>query len=282
MIVDSHCHAWSYWPYVPGVPFPESHGAVQQLLWRMDRNGVDQAAIVCAAIWHNRDNNDYVAAAVRASSGRLHQFADVDSYWGDSYHTSGAAKRLVATAGRLPMKGFTQYLAKEDDGSWLNSKDGRDFLGAARDLKLIASIACGPRHVPQLMKAAESFPDVPFLLHHMAGLRATEPPPRKNFQMVMEAAKLPNVYLKLSGFAYLTATNWDFPYGDTHWVYEGAYERFGARMCWGSDYPPVENYMTHQQSLEAFRSHCKFVSNADKDAILGGTLVRLLAAARGV
>ena len=121
---------------------------------------------------------------------------------------------------------------------------------------------------------------MPFLLHHMAGLRASEAPPRTSFQTVMEASKVPNVYLKLSGFAYLTSTTWDFPYSDTHWVYEGAYERYGARMCWGSDYPPVENYMTHQQSLEAFRTHCAFVSAADREAILGGTLNGLLSAAR--
>ncbi|MBI4220211.1 MAG: amidohydrolase [Chloroflexi bacterium] len=282
MIIDSHCHAWSYWPYVPGVPYPQSHGTIEQLLHRIQLNGVDQAAIVCAGIWHNRDNNDYVAAAVRANLGRIHQLADIDSYWGDSYHTPGAAKRLEESARRLPMKGFTQYQAKGDDASWFSSPEGRDFLGVARDLKLIASIACGPQHVAEIMRAAERFPDVPFLLHHMAGVRATEPPPRKNFQAVMEASRLPNVYLKLSGFAYLTATPWDFPYRDTHWVYEGAYEKFGSRMCWGSDYPPVENYMTHRQSLEAFRAHCSFVSEADRDAILGGTLATLLQNARAV
>ena len=43
-------------------------------------------------------------------------------------------------------------------------------------------------------------------------------------------------------------------------------------MCWGSDYPVVRFWMTYQQSLEAFRTHCDFVSEADKQAILGGTL----------
>ncbi|MBM3959602.1 MAG: hypothetical protein FJ314_07520 [SAR202 cluster bacterium] len=282
MIIDSHCHAWAYWPYLPGVPHPETHGTVEQLVWRMDRNGVDQAAIVCANIWHNRDNNDYVAQAVRASGGRLHQFADVDSYWGDSYHTPGAARRLEAAAQRWPMQGFTQYLAKEDDGAWFTSTEGLDFLGVARDLKLIASIACGPQHQPGLRRAAEKFPSVPFLFHHMSGLRASERPPRKLFRTVMESAKLPNCYLKLSGFAYLSSTDWDFPYKETQWVYEGAYEKFGTRMCWGSDFPPVENYMTHRHSLEAFRTHCKFVTEGDRKAILGGTLNRLLESARPI
>lgn len=98
----------------------------------------------------------------------------------------------------------------------------------------------------------------------------------------MESAKLPNCYLKLSGFAYLSSTDWDFPYKETQWVYEGAYEKFGTRMCWGSDFPPVENYMTHRHSLEAFRTHCKFVTEGDRKAILGGTLNRLLESARPI
>ena len=49
-IIDSHCHAWTYWPYEPPVPDPESRGRVEQLLHEMDLNGVDQAFIVCAEI----------------------------------------------------------------------------------------------------------------------------------------------------------------------------------------------------------------------------------------
>ena len=34
--------------------------------------------------------------------------------------------------------------------------------------------------------------------------------------------------------------------------------------------------MTYRQALEAFRTHCPFVPEADKAWILGGTLARLL------
>ena len=93
MIIDSHCHAWPRWPYQPPVPDDASRGAVEQLLWEMDRNGVDRAAIVCARIERNPDNNDYVAAAVARFPTRLHQFADADCRWSPDYHTAGAAGR---------------------------------------------------------------------------------------------------------------------------------------------------------------------------------------------
>jgi predicted TIM-barrel fold metal-dependent hydrolase len=284
MIIDSHCHAWRYWPYLPAVPDPESRGIVEQLLDQMDLCGVDQATVTTAAIWRNWDNNDYIAAAVRRWPDRLHQWADIDSFWSPAYQTKGAAKRLEEAAAKWPCKGFTQYLASEDDASWFLSPDGLDFWRVASEQRLIASLACKPRHQDVLRKVAERFPDVPILCHHMSALSAREPAPHLDVKNVLESAKLPNVYLKLSGFAYVHGAegNWEYPYRDTLWVYKAAYEAFGTRMCWGSDYPPVLFYMTYRQSLEAFRTHCGFVSPDDRKEILGGTLKRLLDRARPV
>ena len=65
------------------------------------------------------------------------------------------------------------------------------------------------------------------------------------------------------------------------WVVRAEYEHFGPyRMCWGSDYPVVRFFMTYRQALEAFRTHCTFVPEADKAWILGGTLAGLLARER--
>ena len=116
----------------------------------------------------------------------------------------------------------------------------------------------------------------------MSGMRAHGDDVRAKLENVIESSKLPNIYLKLSGFHYLTDTSWNFPYTDTRWVYEEAYGAFGTNMVWGSDFPVVKKAMTHEQSLEAFRTHCDFVSEADRDPILGGTLEDLLSRARSV
>ena len=88
MIIDSHCHAWEYWPYqeknshepnqIP-VPNPETWGNVEQLIYEMDNNNVAKATIVSAQIWHNLENNKYIARSVKQYSDRLYQFADIDS-----------------------------------------------------------------------------------------------------------------------------------------------------------------------------------------------------------
>ena len=277
-IIDSHCHAWPRWPYTPPVPDPEHRGRIEQLLHEMDRNGVDEALIVCAQIEHNPENNAYVADQAARHAPRVHQLADVDSTWSDTYHQPGAAERLRSAAARWPIVGFTHYLANDDDGAWLHGKEGVAFFQVAADLGLIASISCRPHHQPAIRRVAERFPSVPILCHHLGMVKADEGPPHVGLEEVLASARLPNIYIKLSGFAYCTHVEWDYPYSDTHWVVRAEYEHFGPhRMCWGSDYPVVRFFMTYRHALESFRTHCTFVPEADKALILGGTLDRLLA-----
>lgn len=281
MIIDSHCHAWTYWPYNPPVPDPESRGRVEQLLNEMTLNGIDKAVIICAQIDHNPNNNDYIAEVAAQHRDRLYQFPDVDCSWSTTYHTPGAADRLRAIADRLPIKGFTHYLRHDDDGAWLYGEEGLAFFKVAADYNLIASIAGRPEHQPAIRKVAAAFPSMPILCHHLAGAKADEAPPHAGLQEILASARLPNIYIKLSGFAYCSPVKWNFPYSDTHWVIRSLYERFGPyRMCWGSDYPVVRFYMTYQHALEAFRTHCSFVTEQDKGWILGQTLERLLNQAR--
>ncbi|MCB0144633.1 MAG: amidohydrolase family protein [Caldilineaceae bacterium] len=281
MIIDSHCHAWTHWPYQPPVPDAESRPRVEQLLNEMDLHGVDQAAIVCAQIDHNPANNAYIAEQVARFPKRLHQIADVDSSWSATYHQPGAAQRLQQTAARWPIKGFTHYLKHDDDGAWLYSAEGLAFFKVAEEKKLIASIACAPHHQPAIRKVAAQFPSVPFLIHHLGGVKVNEAAPRVGLQQVVESARVENIFIKLSGFAYATAgPKWDFPYSDTHELIRAEYEHYGPRrMCWGSDYPVVRFYMTYRQALEAFRTYCDFIPATEHAWILGNTLQQLLAVA---
>ena len=284
MIIDSHCHSWSYWPYLPEPPYPKTHGSVETLINRMDLSGVNKATIVCAQIFRNKENNDYVASAVKKYPDRLDQFADVDSFWSETYHTKGAARRLESAINKWPMKAFTHYLAQADNGDWMNSKDGRDFFKLAEEAKIIASIAMGPQHQNELRKVAERHPKLNILCHHMSGLKAHGKDANKNLQNVLESSKYPNIHLKLSGFHYVTdqKKDWNFPYKDTKYIYEECYQAFGTRMCWGSDFPVVRKSMTYRQSLEAFRTYCDFVTDNDKKEILGGTLNKILNLSRKV
>lgn len=95
MIIDSHCHAWEHWPYDPPVPDSLTRGSFEQLVFEMDRNDVDRAMIVCAEIQGNPANNQYIFENAQNHDNRFSFVIDVDNFWKDSYHTAGAAKRLM-------------------------------------------------------------------------------------------------------------------------------------------------------------------------------------------
>lgn len=277
MIIDSHTHAWNRWPYQPPVPDDKSRGKVEQLLHQMDLNDVDKAVLICARIDRNKDNNEYAAQCVDSYPDRLIQFADIDCSWTETYHTDGASDRLKIAAEKYKLLGYTHYLRGEDDGSWFFSEEGQLFFQTTSDLGLIASIAMGSHQHTPLRKLALQFPSIPFLCHHMAGARAGEEHPYPQLKNVLSSADIPNIHIKMSGFAYVSQVSWDYPYSDTHWIVRALYEHFGpGRLCWGSDYPVVRNFMTYQHSLEAFRTHCTFIPESDKQEILGGTLHRIL------
>lgn len=275
MIIDSHCHAWTTWPY-DSVPDMEGRGLVEQLLCEMDECGVDQAVLVSARIDRNPENNAYGAECVRQYPERLHQFADVDCSWTETYHTDGAADRLVEIVKQCQPKGFTHYLEGEVDG-WFLSEEGIRFFKKAEELKLIASFSIGPDWHPALRQLAERFPSIPFLCHHMAGARASEEQPYPRLKEVLASASQPNIYIKMSGFHYVSQVDWDYPYSDTGWIVRALYEHYGPdRLCWGSDYPVVRKHMTYRHALEALRTHCPFIPEKDKEQILGKSLKRLL------
>jgi predicted TIM-barrel fold metal-dependent hydrolase len=275
MIIDSHSHAWAKWPYEPPVPDFESRGRAEQLLFEMDRRGVDKAVLVSARIEHNPDNNDYCAECVRAHPDRLVQFADVDCSWMDTHHTDGAADRLAEAAEKYELKGYTHYVGGQD--GWFDTDEGGKFLDKNAELNLIASWAVGSDFHPTLRAIARRYPSVIFLCHHMSAPPAAEPPPYPKLSEILKSAEVPNIYMKLSGFHYVSQTPWEYPYTDAHRIARALYEHFGAeRLCWASDYPPVSGFMTYQQALEVVRTHLTFIPDADKDLILGLNMQRLL------
>ena len=109
----------------------------------------------------------------------------------------------------------------------MHGEEGVAFFQVAADLSLIASISCQPRHQPAVRQTAERFPSVPILCHHLGSVKAGEGPPHEGLREVLASASLPNVHIKLSGFAYCTHTQWDYPYWDTHWVVRALYEHYG-------------------------------------------------------
>ena len=280
MIVDAHCHAWQTWPYRPAVPDPQSRARAERLLWEMDQAGVDQAVLVAASIDANPDNNKYTAACAAASSGRLLAFPAVDCRWQSTHQTPGADDRLREVVRRFDPAGFTHYLHEDRDPSWLLSLDGLAFFAVAEAAGLVVSLACGPTQLPTVRAVADRFPATPFLIHHLGRVTA-EPPDVRGMRALLDSSSSPNIYVKLSGLGYAVTDGWNFPCAPALATVKALYENFGAhRLCWGSDYPVSQRYMTYRQTLEIVRTHCAFIPPSDMQQVLGGTMRTLLDNAR--
>jgi predicted TIM-barrel fold metal-dependent hydrolase len=279
-ILDCHCHAWHRWPYLPAVPDEDTRGSVELLLYEMDQNGVEQAAVVCAAIDHNANNVDYVSRAREAHPQRLHVVADLDCTWHDTYHAPGAAHRLRTLDDAHELVGFTHYAAEHNDG-WLRSDEAAAVFAVAEERRLIVSFGAPPVWQADLRALAARHPNVPVLCHALGVFRAAEGLDSPGLAEVLASAAVPNILLKVSGLHYVSARAWDYPWPDALAALERIHDAYGpTRLCWGSDFPAATRYTTFRQTLEVVRSHCPFFSPADLRLILGENLRRLLAGGR--
>lgn len=286
MIVDLHCHAWRRWPYDLAVPDPDSRGSVEALLYEMDANGVDHAAVVCARIggghggggFPNEDNNEYVLEAANRHPDRLTAWIDVDCVWRPEHHAAGAADRLRSALEQTGARGITHYVDRENDG-WLRTADADDFFGVAARSGIVLSLAAGPAWLDDLATLAIRHPGLPIVLHHL-GLPRRGDGRDADLQALFRVAAVPSIGVKVSGFHYNTAHSGEYPYPDAVELFRDVLAAFGAdRLYWGSDFPAARDMLTYRQSLETVRTHCAFAGDDAIGLILGGNAQRLLAAA---
>jgi L-fuconolactonase len=277
-ILDSHCHAWRRWPYLPPVPDEASRGTADQLLYELDTNGVEQALVVCAAIEKNPDNIEYVASARDLHPTRLRLVADLDCTWSTTYHAPGSAGRLLELDDRYRLAGFAHYLAEENDG-WLLSGDADELFAAAAERHLIVSLGATTNWQADLRSLARRHPGVPILCQTLGGVRAEEGLDSPGLADLLSSRDVPNIYIKVAGFHYASARGWDYPWTDAIAVLARIFEAFGPeRLCFGSDFPASTRFCTFRQALAAVQGHCSFFSPQDLALVLGGTLARLLEA----
>ncbi len=276
-LVDSHSHAWRRWPYPPLVPDEDGRGTIEQLLYEMDTNGVEQALVVCASIDGNPDNIEYVASARERHRGRFHFVADLDCSWSATYHAPGSADRLRALDDRYELAGFTHYVQEQNDG-WLLGDEADAVFSVAAERHLVVSLAASPAWQADLRVIARRHPEVPVLCHHLGEVRAADGLGSEGLAEVVASAAVPNIYVKASGFHYASERGWDHPWPDALGVLSRIFDAYGpGRLCWGSDFPASKRFCTYRQSLEAVLTHCRFFTPEDLRLVLGGTLRGVLA-----
>lgn len=280
MIMDSHCLAWEKWPYAKQVPDSQTRASVEQLIREMDEADVESAVMICAAIGDNPHNVDYAIEAALRHDRRFVVFPDLECRWDPAYRTPGAAARLERALARWDFAGFTMYFNETEDGSWIDSEEGRAFFDLAAENWLVASLSVVPHQMPAVSALAARHPTMPVLCHHNVhlGPRAAAIPDAVG--AVTAAAQNQNIFIKVSGFGSVAEPQDSFPYSRFHGVIESLRNSFGPdRMIWGSDYPVSSQFMTYRQTISAVRDHEWFAPD-ELPSVMGGTIARILSMRR--
>ena len=277
VIVDAQVHVWLAdtparpWPSdgigQAHIPRPFSH---YELVARMDEAGVDRTVIVPPS-WEGF-RNDYAFEAVRKWP---HRFAIM----GRLSVTDPTAKERLATWRDQPgMLGF-RHIFNRRTTSWLTDGTADWFWPEAGRLGLPVMAQTAGR-AGDWLKVVERNPDLVLIIDHM-NLSDEIARQGKIPDAVAEAvafAKHPNVCVKMSSLPHKSSQ--PYPFRDLSDHIHRVFDAFGPRRCfWGTDITAgLDRWpaLTYQQRITHFTEELPFLTEGDKDWVMGRAILRRL------
>jgi|YNPNPStandDraft_1061719.scaffolds.fasta_scaffold10674_3 L-fuconolactonase len=258
MLIDAHNHIWDV-PWPPLAPDPLA-GEATRFLYYMDQNQVQTAIVVAHLDEHDPDNNRRALARAAEFPGRFKVLGNVH------LNQPEALAKVKAFLGEPHLVGISYYPAADDPCEWMRPGPLFDTLAAHA---LAVNLNLQPHQHGKLRQVARAYPETPFLVCHLgAPVRGGEPNPE--WEEVLRSAEVPNLLMKISGFAYYSARYWEYPYRDVLPYVQRIAAAYGPeRMLWGSDHPVTTRFMTYRQSIEVVRTHCDFLTEAERALVLG-------------
>ncbi|HEY2135789.1 MAG TPA: amidohydrolase family protein [Xanthobacteraceae bacterium] len=129
---------------------------------------------------------------------------------------------------------------------------------------------------PQLKPMLERFPNVRFIIDHLARTEMADGPPYAAAAPTFELARYPNVYLKVTHRNFEEARNGK---STPEAFFARLVEAFGAsRIAWGSNFPAAKQKLPELVALA--RDSLAFLPQQDRDWIFEKTALTLYPALR--
>jgi L-fuconolactonase len=273
MIVDAQVHLWKAptadWPFVPGLPpqLPEPM-TIERLLPLMDEAGVDRVVIVPPS-WIG-DRNDYALEAVRRYPERFRVMGRFP------IQDRQAGALLPRWKRQFGMLGIRLTFNNETTKRWLS--DGTaDWFWPAAERAEIPVYVFTPYQTAKLGPIAERHPELTLIIDHM-GLTlamAKDGSVSVAIDQTVALAKYPNVSVKMS--ASPGVSNEPYPFRDVAVHLQRVFEAYGPRRCyWGSDLTNTFSKGPYRQRITHFTEELSFLSERDKDWVMGRAIMRRL------
>ncbi len=271
IIVDSQVHQWKAQapdrPWPPGsVPqLPEPFG-YDKLLPMMNEAGVDRVVIVPPG-WEGA-RNDYALEAVAKYPTRFAVMGRL------ALNDPRGAALLPKWKEQPGMLGLRVNFGGEQI-RWLTDGTSDWIWSAAEKAGVPIMFLGGP--MSAWAGIAERHPQLALIIDHM-GLSVQIARANKRAEAIDQSvslAKYPNVSIKLS--SAVAYSDEPYPYRDMTPHIRRCFDAFGARRCyWGTDMTNSFSKATYRQRVTHFTETLDFLSEDDKDWVMGRAILARL------
>jgi len=273
-IVDAQVHLWK--AETPGRPWSPGGAAraqlpepftIEKLLPMMDEAGVDRVVIVPPS-WEG-DRVDY---ALEAANRYPNRFAVMGRIPIASPHAPSLLPRWKDQPGMLGIRLTFQRV----HAAWLTDGTADWFWPAAEQAGIpVMFLASG--HLGQFAKIAERHPELVLIIDHL-GLSLDIARDNRIAQAIGETvalARYPNVSVKLSSAPAYSSES--YPFRDMNEHLNRVFDAFGPQRCyWGTDLTNSLAKASYRQRITHFTEELDFLSEEDKDWIMGSAILARL------
>jgi predicted TIM-barrel fold metal-dependent hydrolase len=275
MIADAQVHLWKAnspdWPWEPGArpQLPEPF-TIERALSMMDEAGVERVVIVPPSL---NDRNDYALEAAKRHPNRFGVMGRV------ALHDPKSAALLPAWKQQPGMLGVRLTFNTPATLAWLSDGAADWFWPEAEKAGLpVMFLAVGA--VPRFARIAERHPQLTLIIDHM-GLNSSSRANRLTadvpaaIDQAVALAKYPNVGVKFSGAVGNSLE--PYPFRDMTANLQRLFDAYGPQRCyWGTDITNSLANASYRQRVTHVTEELSFLSESDKDWVMGRALLARL------
>jgi L-fuconolactonase len=285
--IDAHVHVFdraseAFPREVSPLAPPERSAPVERLLREMDAAGIDRAVLIQMGGFTIAQHR-YMARSAAKWPDRLAAVGLVD------LNDPDPAARLDELHEATGIAGVRLMGALGDPGAARAEELAAYPLFQCLDrLGLNANLYCPGDQIAHIEMLVRAFPGVIVSLDHLGICPSTsfvpdrwgrprfddEPIPPPGYSQVLDLARYPNVYLKISGeYAF---SKEPYPYADMQPMVEKVYAAYGAeRMMWATDFPWIVEQPGYGRLVALLDHHLPHLTPAERARIAGGNALKV-------
>jgi predicted TIM-barrel fold metal-dependent hydrolase len=245
----------------------------EAMIAAMDRAGITKSITVHSSMAYGYDCR-YAADTVDAYPGRFGAVCAVNVRAADAVDK---VRYWIAERGLDGIRIFTLGGGMPNDPRWIADPALFPVWETLADLGVPLCFRLPPNGFALLAQTMARFPSVPVILEYLYGPSPGEGPQFASADATWRLAANPNVYVKLKTDNILALS----PDPAIRRAFlERSVAEFGSdRIAWGSNYPTAEGSL--EQLLADAQRELAFLPQRDREAIFGGTALRLYPALGG-